>query len=271
MSGLEWDVMQVGGGDSVLARVSERMRSSEHLIREWSPALLKMELDRWFWRNRDHVPVKQVWDALCAYCYFPRLRDQSVFVSSIQAGITSGDYFAYATSVSQQGRYEGLTLGAPAAAIYVDATSVFVKPEAARAQLEAGSAPPPEGEAGAGTSTTGTGTDPGGAVLPDGAESRRGRRSTTPFTPILRDGAARPGSREPRYGHGGGGSPAASDDLAGSEGGGDGRDLGDGTERNRRLYPAYRRRELQDPQILIARIRGRVGGYREGLRPRHAD
>ena len=174
VSGLEWDVMQVGGGDSVLARVSERMRSSEHLIREWSPALLKMELDRWFWRNRDHVPVKQVWDALCAYCYFPRLRDQSVFVSSIQAGITSGDYFAYATSVSQQGRYEGLTLGAPAAAIYVDATSVFVKPEAARAQLEAGSAPPPEGEAGAGTSTTGTGTDPGGAVIPDGPESGGG-------------------------------------------------------------------------------------------------
>ena len=174
VSGLEWEVMQVGGGDSILGRASERMRSSEHLIREWSPALLKMELDRWFWRNRDHVPAKQVWDALCAYCYLPRLRDQSVFVSSIQAGITGGDYFAYATSVSQQGRYEGLILGAPAAAIYVDATSVLVKPEAARAQLEAERAPVPTGETGADTSTTGTGAGAGGAVLPDGAESDGG-------------------------------------------------------------------------------------------------
>ena len=175
VSGLEWEVMQVGGGDSILGRASERMRSSEHLIREWSPALLKMELDRWFWRNRDYVPVKQVWDALCAYCYLPRLRDQSVFVASIQAGITGGDYFAYATSVSQRGRYEGLILGAPAAAIYVDATSVLVKPEAARAQLEAERAPAPAGETGADTSTTGTGAGAGGAVRPeDGAESDGG-------------------------------------------------------------------------------------------------
>ncbi len=174
VSGLEWEVMQVGGGDSILGRASERMRSSEHLIREWSPALLKMELDRWFWRNRDHVPVKQVWDALCAYCYFPRLRDQSVFVASIRTGIASGDYFAYATSVSSQGRYEGLTLGAPADATYVDAESVLVKPEAARAQLEAERVPAPAGETGADTSTTGTGAGAGGAVFLDGAESDGG-------------------------------------------------------------------------------------------------
>ena len=129
VGGLQWETMQVAaGGDSIAGRASQRMRSSEHMIPEWSPALLKMELDRWFWRNRPHVPVKQVWDALCAYCYLPRLRDRSVLVASIQAGIASGDYFAYATSVSAQGRHEGLTLGTPAAAIHVDAESVLVKP-----------------------------------------------------------------------------------------------------------------------------------------------
>ena len=63
-----------------------RMRSNEHVIPEWSPALLAMELERWFWRGRPHVPVKQVWDAMCAYCYLPRLRDESVFTASIRAG-----------------------------------------------------------------------------------------------------------------------------------------------------------------------------------------
>ena len=40
-----------------MARVSRRVRTSEHLIVKWSPALLKMELDRWFWKERDHVSV----------------------------------------------------------------------------------------------------------------------------------------------------------------------------------------------------------------------
>ena len=175
VGGLEWEIIQVGGGgNSIVARASQRMRSSEHLISEWSPALLSMELDRWFWRSRGHVPVKQAWDAFCAYCYLPRLRDQSVFVASIQAGITSGDYFAYATSVSAQGRYEGLTLGAPAAAIYVDAESVLVKPEVAQAQIEAERVVPATARTGTGTSTAETGADSGQPPPQSGSGSDTG-------------------------------------------------------------------------------------------------
>ena len=164
VGGLVWDVVQApgGGGDAIAERAWQRMRSNEHVIPEWSPALLAMELERWFWRGRPHVPVKQVWDAMCAYCYLPRLRDESVFTTSIRAGLASDDYFAYATSVSAQGRYEGLTFGVPAAAaaVYVDAASVLVRPEAARAQLEAERARSAEAsgtEAGAAGAGTGTG------------------------------------------------------------------------------------------------------------------
>ena len=133
---LEWEIAQAtGNGDSIVVRASLRMLASEHLIVRWSPALLKMELDRWFWKNQAHVPVKKVWDALSAYCYLPRLRDQTVFVAAIQDGLASGDYFGYATSVSADGRYEGLKLGTAAPAIYVDAASVLVKPDVARAQF----------------------------------------------------------------------------------------------------------------------------------------
>ena len=135
---LERDVAQAtGNGDFIVARASRRLRSSEHLIAKWSPALLRMELNGWFWKDQDHASVKKVWDALCAYCYLPRLRDQTVFVEAVQDGIASGDYFAYATSVSADGRYEGLKLGTVAAAIYVDAASVLVKPDVAWTQIEA--------------------------------------------------------------------------------------------------------------------------------------
>ena len=137
-------ITRVAGGGTRLSPASPNAcDSDEHLITKWSPALLKMELDRWFWKDRNHMPVKQVWDALCAYCYLPRLCDESVFAASIQAGLASGDYFGCATSVSAQGRYEGLTLGTPAT-VYVDASSVLVKPEAARAQREAER--PPDGD-----------------------------------------------------------------------------------------------------------------------------
>ena len=159
VTGLQWEVAQVAaGGDPIVGRVSRRMRSSEHLIVRWSPALLKMELDRWFWKDRPHVPVKQVWDALCAYCYLPRLRDRSVFEATIRAGLESGDYFGYATSVSAQGRYEGLTLGS-STAVYLDTAGVLVKRDAARAQLEADQASAGRAVDKGGTSSTNPGTD----------------------------------------------------------------------------------------------------------------
>ena len=180
VSGLQWEVAQVAaGGDSIVGRVSRRMRSSEHLIVRWSPALLKMELDRWFWKDRKHVPVKQVWDALCAYCYLPRLRDRSVFEATIRAGLESGDYFGYATSVSAQGRYEGLTLGSPTA-VYLDAAGVLVKPDAARAQLEAERASAGKAAAQDGTPSTDPGADsgtkPANADKPPAVQPRLPRR-----------------------------------------------------------------------------------------------
>ena len=162
VSGLDWIVEQVAGGtDGVAARASQRMVSRDLLITEWSPALLKMELDRWFWKSRPSVPAKQVWDSLCAYPYLPRLRDQSVFVASIQDGLASVDYFAYATGTSSQGRYEGLAFGARATAVYIDAASVLIKPESARSQIESERGTPGQGQSGGGGAEIGHGTGTG--------------------------------------------------------------------------------------------------------------
>ena len=170
VGGLVWEAMPLTGSAAALAvRAWERMRSSEHVIPEWSPALLAMEMERWFWRGRAHVPVKQVWDAMCAYCYLPRLRDESVFTASLRAGVASGDSFGYAGRVSAQGRYEGLLFGAPvdaAAGVCVDAESVLVRPEAARTQLEAERRRAEATGSAAAGSAAGMGAEAGGAMLP---------------------------------------------------------------------------------------------------------
>lgn len=134
---LEWEAVRIAGSDSHIKRASNRLRTSDQLITKWSPALLKMELDRWFWKDADHVGIHRVWAAMCSYCYLPRLRDEMVFIAAVQEGVAGGDYFAYATSVSDDGRYEGLRLGTPSVTIFMDDAAVLVKPDIAKAQLDA--------------------------------------------------------------------------------------------------------------------------------------
>ena len=134
---LEWETIQAEGDDtSIVARAARRLRANDTMIPKWSPALLKMELDRWFWNEGNHVSARAVWDALSAYCYLPRLIDEAVFLKAVRDGVASGDYFGFATSVSGEGRYEGLTLGGTAT-IHLDAASVLVKPDAVRKQTSA--------------------------------------------------------------------------------------------------------------------------------------
>ena len=203
--------------------------------------------DRWFWKDRKHVPVMQVWDALCAYCYLPRLRDQAVFVSSVRAGLKSGDYFAYATSVSAQGRYDGLTLDS-SASVYLDATSVLVKPDVARAQRAAE-------ESSAEGSPNQAGTSP--ADREAGSTSGSSDTDEAPVieealaTPFLRDDSARPAPRWSRHERGNRGGSAASECSARGGSGGVGGDLGNRPGRSERDRSAHRRRKLQGAPIPV--------------------
>ncbi len=139
-----WDVGEMkwqetrmpGGHESPVVKAEKKTRGTE-FISKWSPALLKMEaLDRWLWKDEPHVSTKRVWDCLASYLYMPRLRDEDVLLDTIHEGLRTRDYFAYATSVSERGRYEGLKFGDGSGSIYIDEHSVLVKPEMAARQLE---------------------------------------------------------------------------------------------------------------------------------------
>ncbi|MGH9837947.1 MAG: Swt1 family HEPN domain-containing protein [Blastocatellia bacterium] len=134
---VEWEATRISGGnDSYVVRAARRMKSSEQLITKWSPALLRMELDKWLWREQDYVSVKKLWEILGTYNYLPRLRDADVLLDAIREGLRSRDYFGYATSVSESGRFQGLQFGSSDGSIYLDSAGVLVKPEAAAQQLQ---------------------------------------------------------------------------------------------------------------------------------------
>lgn len=127
---VEWEAKRLTSSTgTIYERASKKLMADEQLITSWSPALLKMELDRWnLWGDKDHVSTKKAWDYLATYLYLPRLRDRSVLQATIDDGVQSTDFFGYAASYEDA--YKGLVIG-KAANTHIDDKSVLVKVEVA--------------------------------------------------------------------------------------------------------------------------------------------
>jgi len=128
---IEFQASHISGDDNFYDRAVRRLRNDGLLIYDWSPDILRMELDRYIW-NKDRgweVGLKQLWDYLAQYCYLPRLFDREVLVKAVEDGVGRLDApFAYATGKSEQGHHTGLvfrTLGT----IYFDERSLLVHPD----------------------------------------------------------------------------------------------------------------------------------------------
>lgn len=135
---IEWSVSRLQGGDNLVTRASKKLKNEQQLITEWSPALLRMELDRWLWKDTNHIGTKQLWEYMAQYLYLSRLKDEDVLISAIRNGagsLTWGDYFAYASAVKSDGAYMGLVTGS-IPVVTLDQASVVVKPDLARKQRE---------------------------------------------------------------------------------------------------------------------------------------
>lgn len=111
---VKWDIAEISctQPDNV-QKAAERLTSDDNLIRVWGPVLLKMELDKWLWKDRDFIEIKQLWNYLTSYCYLPRLRDVHVLLDTIRKGVMSEDGFAIAEAF-QDGRYANLQMRAGA-------------------------------------------------------------------------------------------------------------------------------------------------------------
>ena len=143
---IEWEVTRMPGPqENPVAKAVKKVQSDQQLIPQWSPALLRMELDRWLWKEESHISLKRVWECLATYLYLPRLRNSDVLLDTVREGIQTQEWFGYADSVDAAGRYLGLQFGSASGSIYLDEQSVLVKPDVATKQLEADAVPTTEG------------------------------------------------------------------------------------------------------------------------------
>ena len=135
---ITWTSYRINGSEkeTLPERASRKLVSDEQLITRWSPARLRMELDRLLWKDAPHISIKKLWEYLCTYLYLPRLANESVLINAISEGLHSIDYFAYADNVDDNGKYLGLVFGTGRSSIINDGYSVLVKPDVARRQIE---------------------------------------------------------------------------------------------------------------------------------------
>lgn len=135
---VEWECARLpGSGENHVLKASAKMRQSEQLISRWAPALLRMELDKWLWKDADQLPIKKLWEYLASYCYLPRLKDQAVLLAAIRDGVGKMDYFGYAAGVTEAGKYLELGFAEAALAGRVVPSGWLVRPEVAKRELDA--------------------------------------------------------------------------------------------------------------------------------------
>jgi len=128
---IEFQASRISGDDNFYDRAARKLRNDGLLVYEWSPDILRMELDRYLWNEerRWEVGVKQLWGYLAQYCYLPRLFDQEVLMKAIRDGIGRLDApFAYATAKSEDGFHAGIVFRGLGNA-YFDDQSLLVHPD----------------------------------------------------------------------------------------------------------------------------------------------
>ena len=137
----KWEDSRMPGPQkNPVAKAVQKVQNDEQLIPQWSPALLRMELDQWLWKEEPHISLKRVWECLAIYLYLPRLCNSDVLLATVREGLQTQE-FGYANSVDADGRYGGLQFGSTSGSIYLNDQSVLVKPDVATKQLEADAVP----------------------------------------------------------------------------------------------------------------------------------
>ncbi|MCF2971517.1 DUF499 domain-containing protein [Synechococcus sp. Nb3U1] len=138
--GIEWQETRLPNQDSPILQASRKASHENDLLTTCHASYLRLEaLDKYLWRDTNHIDLKRLWEYLTQYLYLPRLKNQSVLLEAVRDGVTStvwADNFAYAEGFDDaKGRYLGLQAGTginPS----ISPQSLVVKPEVAQQQLD---------------------------------------------------------------------------------------------------------------------------------------
>ncbi len=179
-----WISGKVPARDGLLGRASKRLVDEEGLLPALGPGRLDRDLQRYIWRDKPHLYLKDLQEYLGRYTYLPRLKNRSVLVNAVTTaigGMLPGP-FAYAESWDEAtGTYRGLAIdNMTGVQVVIDDESLIVRPdiaEAHRPRPERSSheidSPRPSGNATPGLSRNDGGSQtPGGDIDPTGNSSQ---------------------------------------------------------------------------------------------------
>lgn len=125
-------------GDGTLAeRVTKKADSGEFVVRSFSPALLRLQIDRLdLWKDKPYVPLDALSGYFSQYVYMPKVTQPKVVIDCVwhldEVLSIELDGFAYADAIDD-GRFIGLTDSKPTA---VRQGGLLVAPNAAAKQIE---------------------------------------------------------------------------------------------------------------------------------------
>ena len=140
LEAISYPAHRIKGNENFYSRALQKLQENEWLIRNWAPENLQQELQRYLWRDSNHVNTLQLWEYFTRYCYLPRLLNKDVLKASLERGIASADApFGYAPKVEGD-TYKGIVLGKPTSIVF-DNEAVIVRPEIARDALSKLSTP----------------------------------------------------------------------------------------------------------------------------------
>lgn len=129
---LAWDVSLLTGKEKTCGeKACNKLAQDEQILESWSPSLLLMELDNLLWKDARHLEIRKLWDYMCSYYYLPRLKNYEVLEETISRGVESGQYFAYAEALGDNG-YIDLKLGERCR---IDKNGMLVRRDVALEQL----------------------------------------------------------------------------------------------------------------------------------------
>jgi predicted AAA+ superfamily ATPase len=152
-----WEASKLTGQEPLAERALKRLRSEELMVAKLGPSVLRGQLDKIpLWRNGRDVSVAQLASDFAQYLYLQRLDGPHVLRDAIEAGCGlatwAQDSWAYADDWDEADkRYRGLRTGQRVTIPDVHSAGLLVRPDIARAQLEAERSeepvPPSGGEA----------------------------------------------------------------------------------------------------------------------------
>ena len=130
---IEWEHFPLNPGASDFGKEIVRvLKDNELLIDAWSPSFLRDVLKTWFWKDgTQEVSALDVWHKFCQYLYLPRLKNEAVFSTTMNAGANVRDFFGIAYG-KEDGKYVGFSYGKITSPI-LDAALLLIEPATAAA------------------------------------------------------------------------------------------------------------------------------------------